>query len=480
MEFKNKKSQQVFLYKPGEASKQKGFGDSVAGAYVFPAPAPLVSISSQIISERSRGLHPQGTSDNEVARKDTITLHGYFIERETLPGEEQAQYIFGQIEQMQDAIKKKDVTLEVNTGDGALIQSWEKANLVSIDIPEGKFVNYGEYTIVFEAFDTDDMDNDHIEYSWSFEVSEDESMGYLDQAMTEMLSSSVVRGTETITATALDVDDARAFVDSKVQFDSGTVYLHTKGKVYDVLDSSEAWDVCNIVANSSSDVTTGSVTYSSTFVLVPQELDASTTAMGGFSLSKNASYDQPRDRGSISGTIQGLQKGAKLSDSILAANAYSAFSALKDAAIDKIGEVGINITVEDPLSENVSKNYGAGTCEFTLEYDNRAEYQVDNVVYERIDVTNRPSRRIHAVIPVMGRPSGPILQDTYAKTELQRDFSIEVVYKAGFGDADGPGTQAIEDEYKPDGDIVFESSASTSWQSAERRFVRQKSWVYEE
>ena len=202
--------------------------------------------------------------------------------------------------------------------------------------------------------------------------------------------------------------------------------------------------------------------------------------MGSFGISKSTSYDQPRDRGSLSGTIQGLSSGSKLSDTILAGNAYSAFTSLKDSAISKIQEVGISITVDDPLSENITKNYGAGTVEFTLEYDNRSEYQVADVVYERIDVTNRPSRRIHAVIPVMGRPSGPILQDTYAKTEKQRDFSIEVVYEAGKGNADGPGTQAIEDDYKPNGNIVFESSASTSWQSAERRFIRQKSWVYEE
>ena len=478
MEYNNK-SQQVFLYKPGKASKQNQFGDSTVGGYAFPAPAPLVSISSQVISERSRSSHPQGTADAEVARKDTITLSGYFINTGIEPGEAQASYIFSQIAALQAAVQEKDQTLEINTGDGALVESFEKVNLVSIDIPEGKFVSYGQYTVTFECFNTDNMDNDHIEFSWDFSVSEDESMGYFNSGHTEIISSSVVSGTETITATALNVDDARGFVDSKVQFDGGTVYLHSKGKVYDVLNSAEAWTVCNLVANSSVDVTAGSVTYTSTFILVPQGQSASTTAMGSFGMSKNSSYDQPRDRGVLTGTIMGLSAGGKLSEEILAGNAYSAFQSLKDTAVSKIQEVGITITVTDPLTENITKNYGAGNVEFTLEYDNREPYQVADVVYERIDVTNRPSRRVHAVIPVMGRPSGPILQDTYAKTEKQRDFTIEVVYEAGKGDADGPGTQAIEDDYKPSGNIVFESAASTSWQSAERRFIRQKSWVYE-
>ena len=102
-----------------------------------------------------------------------------------------------------------------------------------------------------------------------------------------------------------------------------------------------------------------------------------------------------------------------------------------------------------------------------------------DVSFENISITNNPQRRIFATVPVIGRTTGPVLQDTYGKTEKSREFQIEVKYLPGFGNASGPGTQSIENNYKPNGNIIFEAAASTQWDSAERRFIRSKTWVYE-
>ena len=99
---------------------------------------------------------------------------------------------------------------------------------------------------------------------------------------------------------------------------------------------------------------------------------------------------------------------------------------------------------------------------------------------EQITVSYNPQRTAFASVPVIGREAGPILQDAGGKTERTKQFSIEVQYLPGFGNESGPGTQAIEDANKPTGTrVIFETEASTSWNSSERRFTRSKSWVYE-
>ena len=83
-------------------------------------------------------------------------------------------------------------------------------------------------------------------------------------------------------------------------------------------------------------------------------------------------------------------------------------------------------------------------------------------------------------MPVIGREAGPLLQDGNGKTEQTKELTIEVTYLPGFGDESGPGTQAVEDSYKPTGTRqIYETAASTSWSPSERRFTRSISWIYE-
>ena len=468
------RSNRVYIYKKG-SKKKKRFGDSTAGGYTFPAPAPTVAISTAVVINKSKDSYAQGTPDTHVFKRHTITFTGYFCDPTITPGADVADYILGEQESLRSSLEK-DVTIDINTGDGTLLETFDNCNPVSLEFPEGQYVSYGEYSVTFESEDYGDSE-DIIEYSWDFQVQENTDMGYFNSDNHTPASNSYVTGSETVTATGKDVEKAKDFVDGKVQFDGGTVYIDDTGKIYDVLSAGTSYTVCNLTYNSSVDVTTATVTYASNFILVPS--GKSTTVIGSLSLGNSSGSSEPHKKGICSGSLRGLSSGSKVSQTDSTSNANSAYTTIKSQARSKLSSYVTGTLRTDPVTENVTRNFGAGTVDFTLEYDTKDNPEVSDTVYEKIEITEYPTRRVHAVIPVMGRASGPVIQDTYAVTEKRKDFSIEVVYEAGKGGSSGPGTLAVENANKPTGSIIFESSASTTWNSSERRFVRQKTWVYE-
>jgi hypothetical protein len=491
------KSNQVFIYKPKKASDKRRFGDSVvtgASSYTFPKPAPTIGVSSEIIMEKSDDAnYTQGTAYDEVARKDTITFTGYFIPpldsegKVTInPGPATTQWIFQQHTELREAILQKFLTIELNDKSGALLDTFEDCNVVSIDFPADVNAQFGEYTLVFESYNTDNMDNDHIEYTYEFSVSEDSSMGYFSEDKKEVKTDAHLTGTESITVTALDLEDAKTFIEAKRKFDSSEVIYLAQG--YNILDitgngSVDEYKPTNITYNTSVNPTDGTVSYNSTFILVPQT-DFSKDVLGTLNYTMN--YDAVEDAysGTITGSVMGITEGFKVTENESSNKAIECYDIIEAEKASKLKQLYPNLSqvTNEPVSTSVTRNYGASTIDFTLEFndDGPDNFQVPNVSSEQITVSFNPQRDVFNQVPVIGRVAGPLLQTGNGKTERTKEFTLEVVYKPGFGDASGPGTEDIENGYKPTGTSqIYETAASTSWSVNERRFTRSKSWIYE-
>jgi hypothetical protein len=78
-----------------------------------------------------------------------------------------------------------------------------------------------------------------------------------------------------------------------------------------------------------------------------------------------------------------------------------------------------------PNSISLGTNKVTGEITYSVEYDNRPTSYFDSVVYENISVNDTYPGDVYAVIPVLGRPTGPILQYSFGRTEYKRDLSIE-------------------------------------------------------
>ena len=101
-------------------------------------------------------------------------------------------------------------------------------------------------------------------------------------------------------------------------------------------------------------------------------------------------------------------------------------------------------------------------------------------------VDNNPADVI-AIIPVLGRPHGPVLQDISTKTVRTRQLNIEcVIEQPELEDctyasliAGKPDVEDIIDEVEPDGTKVFKTEDSEGWSPSTLRYTRNVTWTWE-
>lgn len=204
----------------------------------------------------------------------------------------------------------------------------------------------------------------------------------------------------------------------------------------------------NHARTSSIDKAAGSVSVTDTWVLAPSGM----SALENYDLSISSSKDNPYINVSIQGTVRGLAPSGFL-DGAYATNVLgsSPFGKARDhyLAISSSGNFGLSSTIykrannavsqrlnTQPLSVSVGYNERAGEITYNLVFDNRPSSYFSgsdtpgsgvNVIYENISVSDTYPGDVFAIIPVLGRPTGPILQYTFGRTEYKRDLTVEIL-----------------------------------------------------
>ena len=119
-----------------------------------------------------------------------------------------------------------------------------------------------------------------------------------------------------------------------------------------------------------------------------------------------------------------------------------------------------------PVSKSVSSNPVAGTISYTYQFDTRPTNLIPGTIMENISVSDTYPSHVAAITQVIGRRTGPVIQDIGTQTEYRRSLSIDcVVSGVNFGrDAWSTGqygrTQyADADDMYDDG--LWPSNAST-------------------
>lgn len=188
------------------------------------------------------------------------------------------------------------------------------------------------------------------------------------------------------------------------------------------------------------DITQGTYSVQDTWIL------SSGNATENYSLSLSAAETDPRHKVSIGGTIRGLTT-IPASGNIFGGNSISTENTQYENAINKYREItnnglfGINAHTfkraqnaaggimlnEIPLSISLATNEFTGEINYTIEYDDRPRNFIFGASSENISVTDTYPGDVFAVIPVIGRPTGPVLQYMGTRTEYQRSLSLEIV-----------------------------------------------------
>lgn len=170
------------------------------------------------------------------------------------------------------------------------------------------------------------------------------------------------------------------------------------------------------------------------------------TALENYTMSINSSRDNPYVKIGINGTVKGLspwdafqesgyhtpsgggidspynkalQYYYKISNSGLFGPTCKILKRIQSAATHRINP--------QPLSISLGTNELNGEITYSLDFDNRPLNYFSGVMLETISINDTYPGDVFAVIPVLGRPTGPILQFTFGRTEYKRDISIEIL-----------------------------------------------------
>tara|TARA_Y100001938_G_C8084476_1_gene431106 strand:+ start:318 stop:1928 length:1611 start_codon:yes stop_codon:yes gene_type:complete len=172
-------------------------------------------------------------------------------------------------------------------------------------------------------------------------------------------------------------------------------------------------------------------------------LIASGSAYETFSMSTSTSNSDPFVTVQIDGNIKGLSQmspsgyGISREDTVNSGAYTSALN--KYNQISNSGKFGLSSDVykrannmvavqlnSQPTSISLGTNHYNGEITYSLGFNNRPLNIISGVIAETISVNDTYPGDVFAVIPVLGRAQGPVLQYLGGRTEYRRDVSVNL------------------------------------------------------
>jgi hypothetical protein len=238
-----------------------------------------------------------------------------------------------------------------------------------------------------------------------------------------------------------------------------------------------------------------------------------------YNLSTSTSNSDPFITVQIDGAIKGLRNFSPVYGSGLGSANFNAVSGAYANALSKYNEISnsgkfglispiykrannlVAVALNSqPVSMSLSSNQYTGDISYNLSFNNRPTNIISGVIAESIQVNDTYPGDIFAIIPVLGRATGPVLQYIGGRTEYKRDVSISLTMdytKIAYGDKRNtlilkkpslvePTASQIAgliNELSPKNEPgvrkYFISPPSESWNPKEGTYSFNISWTYE-
>jgi hypothetical protein len=279
----------------------------------------------------------------------------------------------------------------------------------------------------------------------------------------------------------------------------------------DIINIVQGYGGYNHIRTENIDKTAGTYNVSDTWLL------SSGTAYENYNMSIRSGLDSPLVSVSIDGTIKGLTTipaSGDLYSGTFVTNANKPFdnAKLKYYEISNSGQYGLTSSIyrrannlvaptlnSQPKSLALGLNEFTGEITYNLEFDNRRTNFISGVLSESININDTYPGDIFAIIPVLGRQTGPILQYIGSRTEYKRDVGIEFIvdytdlpYGGGRElilskpSVNEPVRSQLNDlikqvspAYEPGIRKYFLNPPTESWDPKSGRYSLNLSWVYE-
>lgn len=224
---------------------------------------------------------------------------------------------------------------------------------------------------------------------------------------------------------------AKDFITNNI-LDSGNYYTSLASFLSNVTIVPSGFSGYNHVRSENIDKGAGTYSINDTWIL------GSGKALENFNISINSSTDNPYISVSIDGNIRGLSSTPASGYNYATSNTPYDEALKKYYEITNSGQFGINCHAykrannavaqnlnSQPTSISLGTNIINGEITYNLQFNNRPTNILNGVLSENITVNDTYPGDVFAIIPVLGRETGPILQYIGGRTEYKRDVGIE-------------------------------------------------------
>lgn len=198
---------------------------------------------------------------------------------------------------------------------------------------------------------------------------------------------------------------------------------------------------------------------------------------------------------SVQGSIQGLSKRTYASGVTYQLTKWSSASDGWDTIRNDLYSRALSLSQgwvnPSVLSYSVGYNQLFGNIQYNYTYNDAPPNIIDGARFERINVNDDNPTNVIAIIPILGRAAGPIIQSINTNTERRRNVTIEVAltgvpittvpaklaYLANYRDGVRPNWGSITGVLAPTTVKYIEQDQET-FDVNSRRYSKVVTWVY--
>jgi hypothetical protein len=148
----------------------------------------------------------------------------------------------------------------------------------------------------------------------------------------------------------------------------------------------------------------------------------------------------------------------------------------KKAYEDSGGVFSLNTDVK--LSESVGHNKVAGSVTYSVSFNDYDRPKITDAVSEAVSINynnDKGEQKLIAILQVIGRANGPIIQDIQTTQISSRTITVDAVMKRGSGKPDG---EAAISSYRPIGTNTFLTASTESWNPNTRAYNKSETWEF--
>lgn len=215
----------------------------------------------------------------------------------------------------------------------------------------------------------------------------------------------------------------------------------------------------------------GQITYSFSFNNRTDEL-----VIHEYTVEVRSGRDSNLSTVGISGTITGLKTNDTAARTTKYANASAFWSTWASQIPIKAAAAVPGVTLHPvPATQTKGDNSYQGVITYSYEYNTDPIPTISGAIVQKVTVSNTKPSRVFAVITVLDRPAGPILQDIGSNKEQSISVSLEVIMARGEA---RPNTDSVVDAYEPAG-TWFVDRDEESWDVSTGHYTRTKTFVFE-